>query len=141
MITFLTVLQILSCALIIALILLQPAKQGASAFSATPGPMGSSAGSTPLFKITMFLAAFLMLSSIIVSRYRIQESNASMVDSLKVDSIKKTDDPVVDLTKDAAAPSNATTNSTTAPSTAPGAAPTPAKPTTSEATKPAEKTK
>jgi protein translocase SecG subunit len=132
MTTFLTALQIFCSLLIVALVLLQPAKQGAGAFASTQGgPMGNAAGSTPLFKITMFLAGFVMLASIIVSRSKIQEAKISAVDDLKVTELKKTEaEPVTDLTQ-APAKSTATpsTNSTTtapsaAPLTAPKAAPT-----------------
>ncbi len=117
MISFLSIVQVISSVLIVSLILLQPAKQGASAFAASQGPMGNAAGSTPLFKITMFLAAFLMLSSVIISRYRIQTANISTVDSMTATEVKKSDDEsVVDLTQEAPA--------TTSP--APGTAPAPA---------------
>ncbi len=112
MITFLTILQIFCSFLIIALVLLQPAKQGASAFSSGQGgPMGNAAGSTPLFKITMVLAAFLMLSSIVISRTRIQEAKTSAVDDLKITELQKpaqeekvTDLTTVDPSKNAASP-------------------------------------
>jgi protein translocase SecG subunit len=104
MISFLTGLQLFSSFLIVALVLLQPAKQGASAFANTQtGPMGNAAGSTPLFKMTMFLAAFLMLSSLIISRTRIVDAKSSAVDDLTATSVAKPteSEPVTDLTKPA----------------------------------------
>ena len=79
--TLLTVLQVIACIVLVTSVLLQPSKGGA-AFSASPqGVFGSSGGTNFLFKVTMAMAAFLMVSSIILSRDKIQEAKRSFIDT------------------------------------------------------------
>jgi preprotein translocase subunit SecG len=80
--TFITVLQVLSCIILVGAVLLQPAAKGSSfmASSASNASMGSSGGTTFLFKITMVLAAFLMLTSLYLSRDAIVKSKSSVIE-------------------------------------------------------------
>jgi protein translocase SecG subunit len=80
--SFITVLQILSCILLVTAILFQPAAKGSSfmASSSQNASMGSSGGTSFLFKLSMFVAAFLMLSSLFLSRNSIQKSKSSVIE-------------------------------------------------------------
>lgn len=77
--TFVIVLQIITCFLMIALILLQPSKGGSFFTSSNQGVFGSSGGTTFLFRATMWCAAFLAVSCIFLSWMKINEAGQSVV--------------------------------------------------------------
>lgn len=112
MTTLLTTLMVIGSFIIVAAVLLQPAKGGAM------GPLGGggsqsifgSGGATSfLFKLTMWTAAFIMVASIFLSRQKIQDAKTSVIDASSI---------VPPHSAMPAAPTN----------TAPGAATTPAQP-------------
>lgn len=78
--TFVIVLQIITCLLVIALVLLQPSKGGSFFTSSNQGVFGSSGGTTFLFRATMWCAAFLAASCIFLSWVKIKESGQSVVE-------------------------------------------------------------
>jgi len=82
MLTFLSVLQVLSCVILVTSVLLQPSK-GDGAFSpASQTSVGNSGGTNFLFKTTMFCAAFLAVSSLYVTWAKISDSKSSVIDQL-----------------------------------------------------------
>jgi protein translocase SecG subunit len=82
MLTFLTVLQVLACVVLIASVLLQPSK-GDGAFSpAAQTSVGNSGGTNFLFKTTMACAAFLAISSLYMTWSKIRDSKSSVIDQL-----------------------------------------------------------
>jgi len=82
MLTFLTVLQVLACIVLIASVLLQPSK-GDGAFSpVAQTSVGNSGGTNFLFKTTMACAAFLAISSLYMTWSKIRDSKSSVIDQL-----------------------------------------------------------
>jgi len=79
MLTLITVLQVIACVLVIAFVLLQPAKGGSFFTGSTEGVFGSSGGTTFLFRATMWLVAFLMISCLYVSRVKVKSSQDSII--------------------------------------------------------------
>ncbi len=82
--TFITVLQILSCVIIVAAVLLQPAKGGGSFISGggNSSVLGASGGTTFLFRVTMWTAAFIMASCLFLSSIKIRSTGKSVTDDL-----------------------------------------------------------
>lgn len=78
--TFVIVLQVITCILMIALVLLQPSKGGSFFTSSNQGVFGSSGGTTFLFRATMWCAAFLAASCLFLSWMNIRESGQSVVE-------------------------------------------------------------
>ena len=115
MTTFLFILLVLACFIIIGTVLLQPAKAGASALGGTSQSIfGSTGGTTFLFRVTMGCAFFVMAACLFLSWNKIRLGKTS----------------VVDLSAPAASVAPLS-NPTAAPTTAPVVAPVaPAAPTT-----------
>ncbi|MEZ4815315.1 MAG: preprotein translocase subunit SecG [Bdellovibrionota bacterium] len=82
--TFVIVLQIITCILMIALVLLQPSKGGSFFTSSNQGVFGSSGGTTFLFRATMWCAAFLAVSCIFLSWVKVSETSQSVVSDTPV---------------------------------------------------------
>lgn len=81
MTTLFTVLMTLACLILVTAVLLQPSKGGAALGGSAQSVFGSSGATSFLFKITMWMAAFIMISSIFLSRHRIQESRKSVINA------------------------------------------------------------
>lgn len=82
MTTLLTVLLIITCFLVVASVLLQPAKGGTSAFGAGSAQslFGSTGATTFLFKIAMWGGVFIMTVCLALSIIRSHQSRESVVD-------------------------------------------------------------
>lgn len=87
--SLITVLQVLASVLLVASILLQPAKSGGGLVlsSGNPGTSGSK-DYHPLFKITFYLATFLLISSLGLSWFKINKRSSSVVDKLAIPSLE-----------------------------------------------------
>ncbi|MEO5668687.1 MAG: preprotein translocase subunit SecG [Bdellovibrionota bacterium] len=80
MMTFLSILQVLACVILVAAVLFQPSK-GDGAFSpAAQTSVSNSAGTNFLFKTTMFCAAFLAASSLYMTWVKISDAKSSVID-------------------------------------------------------------
>ena len=85
MLTAITVLQVISCIILVGFVLLQPAKSSGSAFGPSEQSLtGNSAGTSAPFKLTMMAAAFLCLSSLYVGWSRVNDSKSSVIDDLEM---------------------------------------------------------
>jgi preprotein translocase subunit SecG len=83
--TLVTVLQVIACFLIIAFVLLQPSKGDATVLGgSSQSVFGSTGGTTILFRGTMWLAAFVMASSLFMAWYRANDSRKSIIDASSV---------------------------------------------------------
>lgn len=81
----LTLLQVLACIILVGFILLQPAPKSGNAFGPSDQSLtGQSAGTSGPFKITMFAAAFLAVSSLYMSWAQINENSSSVIDQLEL---------------------------------------------------------
>lgn len=81
----LTLLQVLACIILVGFILLQPAPKSGNAFGPSDQSLtGQSAGTSGPFKITMFAAAFLAVSSLYMSWAQINENSSSVIDQLEM---------------------------------------------------------
>ena len=83
--SLITVLQVLASVLLVACILLQPAKSGGGLVlsSGNPGTSGSK-DYHPLFKVTFYLATFLLVSSLGLSWFKINKRSSSVIDQLEL---------------------------------------------------------
>lgn len=79
---FLTVLQLLAAVVLVASVLLQPAKGDGAFAPSSQNISGNSAGTNFLFKAAMTCAAFLALSSLYITWSNIKESKSSVIDQL-----------------------------------------------------------
>jgi protein translocase SecG subunit len=82
MLTFLTILQVLACFILVTTVLLQPSKGGAAFSPSTQSTVGNSGGTNFLFKTTMVCAIFLAASSLFMTWSNIRASKASVIDQL-----------------------------------------------------------
>ena len=82
-ITFLKALMVIASILVVATVLLQPAKSGAMSplGGSSQSVFGSTGGTTFLFQVTMLSAIFIMLSSLGIAWHRIQLSRSSVIDA------------------------------------------------------------
>lgn len=81
MVTFFSILLAIACIIIIAAVLLQPAKSGVSALGGTSQSIfGSTGGTTFLFRATMILGFFAMAVCLFLSWYKISSSKSSVMD-------------------------------------------------------------
>ena len=125
MTTLFTVLQILACLILITAVLLQPSKGGAALGGSAQSVFGSSGATSFLFKITMWMAFFIMASSIYLSHYRIQESRRSVINataplSAGVETSAPNPGTATPIPSPAAAPNNEAPKNVEAPLAAPG---------------------
>ena len=82
MTTFITVLQVIACLVLIAGVLLQQPKGGGTVFGgSSQSVFGSSGGTTFMFRLTMWTAIFIMASSLFLAWYRISEAGNTVVNS------------------------------------------------------------
>ena len=82
MTTFITVLQVLACFILITSVLFQQPKGGGSVFGGTSQSVfGSTGGTTFLFRLSMWSAIFIMLSSLVLAWYRNDEARSTVTDS------------------------------------------------------------
>jgi len=80
--TLFIVLQVIACILLIASVLLQPAKSGGGlVLSSGNSNVQGSKDFHPLFKPCMYIAIFLLASSLFLSWMKIDENKSSVVDS------------------------------------------------------------
>lgn len=79
--SILTAIQIISSILLVIAILIQPAKGGSFMAASTQNAHMSNAPTTFLFKLSMALVAVIMISSLVLSRWAINEANTSVTDS------------------------------------------------------------
>lgn len=84
MLTFLTVLQVIACIVLVTSVLFQPAKGDGAFAPSSNTSVGNSGGTNFLFKTTMFCAAFLAISSLYMTWSKIRESKSSVIDQLSV---------------------------------------------------------
>lgn len=136
MTTFLFILLVLACFIIIGAVLLQPAKSGASALGGTSSSIfGSTGGTTFLFRLTMACAFFIMVSCLFLSWNKIRIGKSSFVDqAIPGASSTPLTNPTAPLSNPTAPLSNPTAPLTATP--APQSAATPAAPTTATKTAP-----
>lgn len=78
--TFITVIQVLCAILLVAAVLLQPAKGGSFMAASSQNAHMSNAPTSFLFKLTMGLAAVIMISSLYLSREAINSAASSVID-------------------------------------------------------------
>jgi protein translocase SecG subunit len=110
--TFIIVLQVLACLLMITLILLQPSKGGSFFTASNQGVFGSSGGTNFLFKATMWCAAFLAISCLVLSRMKIQEAGESVANDVSAPAAPVGTAPTAPI---GAAPAAPVSNAPTAP--------------------------
>ena len=98
MLTFLTILQVLACIILVTSVLLQPAK-GDGAFSPSSNTsVGNSGGTNFLFKTTLFCAVFLAVSSLYMTWSKISDSKSSVIDDLALPILPDTTAPAAPAT-------------------------------------------
>jgi preprotein translocase subunit SecG len=84
MTTFLTILLVLASIILIVAVLVQPAKAGGLSplGGSSQSVFGSTGGTTFLFRLTMWTAAFIMVVCLWMTRSNIQEGKQSVLDSV-----------------------------------------------------------
>ena len=88
MTTVLSILLVLACIILVASILLQPAKAGASALGGSSNSVfGSTGGTTFLFRVSMWSAGFIMAGCLFLSWYKISTAKESSIDTLALPSL------------------------------------------------------
>lgn len=116
MTTLLTVLLVIACFLVVAAVLLQPAKGGTSAFGAGSAQslFGSNGATTFLFKIAMWGGFFIMATCLTLSIIRSHQSRESVID-LGAEASAPAIPSATQPNNPATAPTPVTTPSTTPP--------------------------
>lgn len=79
MYTFVLILQVLACLIVIASILLQPAKEGNMALMSGGSVSQNVSQTHPLFKVTMYAGIFILFTSLILGWYKIREKGTSVI--------------------------------------------------------------
>ena len=81
MTTFITVLQVLACLILIISVLLQQPKGGGTVFGGTSQSVfGSTGGTTFMFRLSMWSAVFIMVTSLFLAWYKNNEGKNTVVD-------------------------------------------------------------
>jgi preprotein translocase subunit SecG len=85
MTTVISILLVLASLIVVVAILLQPAKAGASALGgSSQSVFGSTGGTTFLFRVTMWTAAFIMAACLFLGWYKIRNNKSSVIDGALV---------------------------------------------------------
>ena len=84
MVSFITLLQVFVCLLMVALILLQPSKGGSFFTASNQGVFGSSGGTTFLFRATMWCGVFLAVTCLFLTWFKVHESGQSIINDTSV---------------------------------------------------------
>jgi preprotein translocase subunit SecG len=102
MITFLTVILVLACFILVVSVLLQPAKSGGlTALGGTSQSIfGSTGGTTFLFRLSMWCGAIIMGISLLIARLQMTERKSSVFDKVTTNISA----PTTGATTDAAKP-------------------------------------
>lgn len=81
MTTFLTLLLVLACLIVLTCVLLQPAKGGAAFGTGSSQSLFGSGGATSfLFKLTMWGAAFIMATCLALAILHAKQNRSSVID-------------------------------------------------------------
>jgi len=82
MVTFLSVLLCIATVIVVATVLLQPAKSGVTALGGSSQSIfGSTGGTTFLFRVTMASSFFILFGCLFLAWYKIRVGKSSFVDS------------------------------------------------------------